>query len=177
MFAVLIVLGVLLFALLKPLLDNHNMQITQKYHSMFQELLPRLAQQQQQQQAPPQVTVISRGGDDRYTRAPQPIRRPYEGSLPSISTRGDYGSYQQMGVLEKGDGTFYPLYGRRTYNRNRFNYYTRTDTYNPVSIPIQYDKRDCTDDLGCNEISNGDRVRVAGNEDVKVKMYNSSLMQ
>ncbi len=129
---------------------------------------------------PPQYThinVIAKGGDDRYTRAPEPIRRPMHGQLPSIATRGGYGEYQQLGVVERKDGTFYPLFGRRTYNSDRFNYYTRTDTYNPVQLPINFNKRDCTDDTGCNEISSGDDVRINGNEEAKVKLYTSSIMQ
>jgi hypothetical protein len=171
MFAVIIILGAVLYIILEPFYRKQHIEKEEKLYHFLSRLVAA------KPTPPPAVTVIARGGDDRYTRAPDPIRRPWEGSLPSIATRGDYGPYQQMGILERKDGTFYPLYGRRTYNRDRFNYYTRTDTYNPVSIPVQYEKRDCTDDTGCNEISSGDNVRIAGNEDVKVKLYNSSVMQ
>ena len=190
MFAVIIILGAVLYIILEPFYRKQHTEKEEKLYHFLSRLVAAKST------PPPAVTVIARGGalsevgqsatsltlrggggDDRYTRAPDPIRRPWEGSLPSIATRGDYGPYQQMGLLERKDGTFYPLYGRRTYNRDRFNYYTRTDTYNPVSIPVQYEKRDCTDDMGCNEISSGDNVRIAGGEDVKVKLYNSSVMQ
>ena len=47
----------------------------------------------------PQVIVMpARGGDDRYTRAPEPLRQ--DGiPLPSIRTRGEPDPYQQMGTL------------------------------------------------------------------------------
>jgi hypothetical protein len=66
-----------------------------------------------------------------------------------------------MGLLKQGDGKLLPLYGRRVASRaDRFNYYTRTDTYNPVPLPIQYKKKDCQDPVGCQELFDGDAVRI-----------------
>ncbi len=144
-------------------------------------LYQQLQQLQNQPRPAPEprqhITVIAKGGDDRYTRAPEAIRRPMYGQLPSIATRGGYGEYQQMGVIERKDGTYYPLFGRRTHHSDKFNYYTRTDTYNPVQLPINFNKRDCTDDNGCNEVSDGDNIRINGNEEARVKLYTSSIMQ
>ena len=123
------------------------------------------------------------GGDDRYTRAPRPQRMwdngpelPTRGSfneLPSISTRGAPEAYQQMGVLTTHDGKALPLYGRRTAPRSDyFNYYTRTDTYNPVALPVIVKKRDCQDNTGCQEVMNGDQVKLAATGDhAKVTLY------
>jgi hypothetical protein len=171
MFSILIILAVFLFIVMKPITimnmpEMHN-KLKQYNHTSKTEDPPQYTH----------INVIAKGGDDRYTRAPEPIRRPMHGQLPSIATRGGYGEYQQLGVVERKDGTFYPLFGRRTYNSDRFNYYTRTDTYNPVQLPINFNKRDCTDDTGCNEISSGDDVRINGNEEAKVKLYTSSIMQ
>lgn len=111
-------------------------------------------------------------GDDRYTRAPKPernwIARPdYDaiqatyGQLPAIPTRGVPESYQSMGVINLGDGKVLPLYGRRTaYRSDRFQYYTRTDSYNPVQLPINAKGRSCQDDNGCEELMDGDNVKV-----------------
>ena len=66
-----------------------------------------------------------------------------------------------MGVITTDDGKVLPLYGRRTASRSdRFQYYTRTDTYNPVQLPIQHNRRDCTDDIGCEELYDRDVVTV-----------------
>jgi hypothetical protein len=112
------------------------------------------------------------GGDDRYTRAPKPERHWYTepdlpsnaeifGKLPRVPTRGLPEQYQSMGVLKMEDGALLPLYGRRTASRSdRFQYYTRTDTYNPVQLPISYKRRDCQDDVGCDELMNGETINV-----------------
>ena len=132
-----------------------------------------LAQPPQQQPQQPQVIVVpgGGGGDDRYTRPPEPLR--YDGiPLASIRTRGEPDPYQQMGTFT-ADGKILPLYGRRTAPRSdRFNYYTRTDTYNPVQIPLQFKRRDCQDMVGCEQIFSGDEVTVpATGEAAKVTLY------
>jgi len=114
------------------------------------------------------------GGDDRYSRAPRPQRFwesgpdlrgaliPEGGKPINIPSRGLPESYQQMGVLKKDSGDLIPLYGRRVGSRSdRFNYYTRTDTYNPLPLPINYKRRDCQDSVGCDELYNGDEIVVS----------------
>ena len=109
---------------------------------------------------------MQRGGDDRYTMAPRPQREwqtryevPTRGALDPVATRGPPESYQQMGIVDGGDGKLLPLYGRRVAPRSDFfNYYTRTDTYNPVAVPVQFKRRNCQDNVGCAEVSNGDEI-------------------
>lgn len=133
-----------------------------------------------EEQQTPIVNVMTRGGDDRYTMAPRPQRMwdngpeiPVRGALDPIPTRGEPERYQQMGVIVGSDGKALPLYGRRTAPRSdRFQYYTRTDTYNPVALPITYKKRDCQDGVGCDEIMSGDEVKLVGTGDHgKVTLY------
>jgi hypothetical protein len=140
------------------------------------------------------------GGDDRYTQAPLPLKQdPYMPNF-GISTRGLFGSsallqaggggppslniptrgmapdYKPMGTLKKADGSYLPLYGRPTTRSDRFNYYTRTDTYNPVPLPLEYKKRDCMDDVGCNELMSGDEIRVRGDkQSLHVSLYNTEI--
>jgi len=121
---------------------------------------------------PVNIQIATTQGDDRYTRAPKPERHwmaepdlptgaEIYGKLPRLPTRGIPESYQSMGVIKADDGTVLPLYGRRTVSRSdRFQYYTRTDTYNPVQLPIQHNRRDCTDDIGCEELYDRDSVTV-----------------
>lgn len=123
--------------------------------------------------APVQVSVVNEKGDDRYTRAPRPLRfwdngaeYPVRGSLPGLGvfnqpTQGLPEAYQSMGVLQTESGEILPLYGRRTaYSSNRYNYYTRTDTNNPVPLPINYKRRDCQDSLGCDELFSGEAIKI-----------------
>jgi len=125
---------------------------------------------------PPITVNVDAGGDDRYTRAPRPQRRwdngpelPTRGLLPppdggyilNTPTRGLPESYQSMGLLKTSDGQLLPLYGRRVASRSdRFNYYTRTDTNNPVPLPIHYKRRDCQDDVGCDELMSGEEIKI-----------------
>lgn len=120
------------------------------------------------------------GGDDRYRMAPRPQRFwdngpeiPIRGALDPIPTRGEPEAYQQMGVIVSSDGKPLPLYGRRTAPRSdRFNYYTRTDQYNPVALPVSFKKRDCQDGVGCDEVMNGDEIKLAATGDMaKVTLY------
>lgn len=138
----------------------------------------------------PALAAPAAVGDHRYTRAPRPQRMwdngpeiPVRGALgerPSattlldpIPTRGAPEAYQQMGVMIGADGKPLPLYGRRTAPRSdKFNYYTRTDSYNPVALPVTFNNRDCQDNLGCNEISSGDSIRISPTgESATVTLY------
>jgi hypothetical protein len=147
----------------------------------------QVVQQPQTQQAPLQIFTGGGGdggGDDRYTRAPEPLRvwqSPPDlrgamlppGAVPiNISTRGLPQQYQQMGIIKSGDKIL-PLYGRQTaYRSDRYNYYTRTDTYNPIQLPIRYEKRDCMDSIGCEELLGGERIKIAGaNQPGEVEVY------
>ena len=118
------------------------------------------------------VQVAASQGDDRFTRAPKPERHwvtrteiptPEEvfGKLPRVPTRGIPETYQSMGVITMEDGQILPLYGRRTASRSdRFQYYTRTDTFNPVQLPLRHKRRDCQEDVGCEELFNGESISI-----------------
>jgi len=124
--------------------------------------------------SPPQVINESGSGDDRYTRSPEPLRfwqtgpdlrgaMIPPGAVPiNISTRGLPQTFQQVGIIKSNDKIL-PLYGRQTaYRSDRYNYYTRTDTYNPVQLPVRYQKRDCMDSIGCEELLGGENINIAG---------------
>jgi hypothetical protein len=112
--------------------------------------------------------------DTRFNRAPQPLRDwmsppelPPRGGLASIPinipTQGIPETFQMSGNINV-DGKMLPLYGRRTMrgSSDRYNYYTRTDTFNPVPIPLRYKNKDCMDDIGCQEIFSGEHVTLDG---------------
>ena len=130
------------------------------------------------------VKNVYKSGDDRYGMAPETsrawsappdIRGAYipAGAIPiNIATKSIPESYQQMGAITVGESVL-PLYGRRNgRGSDIYNYYTRTDTYNPVQVPISFGRRDCTDDNGCKEVSDGDNVSIYGVGEGRVKLYN-----
>jgi hypothetical protein len=135
---------------------------------------------------PPQQasqTSIIPVGESRYDRAPQPLRDwrsppefPPRGGLASIPinipTQGLPESFQSVGLINV-DGAVWPLYGRRTAgSSDRWNYYTRTDTFNPVPIPVKFEKRNCMDDVGCQEILSGENVKIdVLHKEGKANMY------
>jgi hypothetical protein len=134
--------------------------------------------------APPAVMINQNGGgDSRYDRAPQPLRDwmgrpefPPRGGLSSIPinipTQGLPETFQSVGIINVGEQVL-PLYGRRTTgSSDRWNYYTRTDTYNPVPVPVQFGRRDCMDDTGCQEIMSGESVAIdALHKEGKTNIY------
>jgi hypothetical protein len=100
-----------------------------------------------------------------------PIRAGVGAIIPiNVQTQGYPDTYQQIGVLTAPGGTdmsatpnrtVLPLFGRKlTTNRDRWNYYTRSDGMNPVQVPVQFKRRNCDDDTGCDEIITGDSVGV-----------------
>ena len=72
----------------------------------------------------------------------------------------------------------YPLYGRasRT-NTDRWNYYTVTDRLSNIRLPLQsFDGRDCTADMGCDELHDGQHVNIPGVPgSFQVRVYNSDF--
>ena len=117
-------------------------------------------------------------------------RKNIDGVRVNIATRGPTPKISQIGILSKmthsndsGPGSdpeahILPLLGRKTYNRsNKWVYYTATDKYNQVRIPISHNGRDCGGEYGCDEIMDGDSITIPElNGSFKAKIYeNTSL--
>jgi len=174
--AALLVSGIILLAILYYVFKPMLMQMAGA-QPMSQMMAPMMAPMAPM--APP-ITMIQQGGDSRYDRAPQPLRDwigrpelPPIGALPiNIPTQGFPESFQSVGVIQAGDQIL-PLYGRRTLRgSDRWNYYTRTDTYNPVPLPVHFQRRDCMDDVGCQEILSGETVKIdALHKEGKTNIY------
>jgi hypothetical protein len=113
-------------------------------------------------------------------------QRPVMGVPINIETRGSGGDFQQVGILSKKvineaetvpgnntDTNILPLYGKPTYRgSSRWLYYTETDKFNPIKIPITVNSRDCTDDQGCDELFDGSEVVIPSyNGQFTVKIY------
>ena len=101
---------------------------------------------------------------------PAPPTRSYPYTTGSaaihIPTRGEQTSYSQLGVLYRQGNRpvkpdVLPLYGRAMYpGSSKWHYYTSTDNYHSVRVPVFFDGKKCQGGFGCNEISDGDTVTV-----------------
>lgn len=102
----------------------------------------------------------------------QEVRREPEFRGPPIKQYKP-GRMQQMGILVNGEGETLPLYGKEVRGRrDRYHYYTTTGGENLYPIPVTHDGRECTDDIGCQELYGNESVTVTGKTDAfGVKMY------
>jgi len=120
---------------------------------------------------------------------PEREYRGYPRGVPiNVKTRAQ-DTYQQMGVLYKintvntsssintpGNNTnisVLPLFGRRVYRgSNLWNYYTSTSDHSIVKLPMHINGYNCTQDRGCDELTNGSTVTIdALNGNYKVEIY------
>jgi hypothetical protein len=116
--------------------------------------------------------------DGGYFRPPPVVGDP-RGVPINIRTRGFDRRYRQVGLLTRlgGKETILPLMGRPVhFNRNKWMFYTLSDKFNSVKLPISSNGRSCTSEYGCDDLSNGDTVYVEGYKDAfKVTMYDNML--
>lgn len=104
------------------------------------------------------------------------------GGIPiNVNTRAVDTSYRQVGLLKRmsGQEMLLPLMGRPLYvGRDKWQYYTMTDSNNQIKLPVSFKSKSCTSEYGCNEISNGDTVYVDGlNATFQVTMYDNATMR
>lgn len=90
----------------------------------------------------------------------------------NIPTRGSVGEFQQIGILSnESNEKVLPLYGRPTHtNSNKWSYYTSTDKFNQLKLPVDYKNKKCTGDYGCDELYNDDEIQVPFYKDKKFKV-------
>lgn len=111
--------------------------------------------------APPSSTATT-----ERTNAGPPV---FPDKLPIYQPSFAATAFQHVGILtSKTEGAnnnqpvILPLFGRPSpIRRERWEYYAATDKNAMMRIPVVYENRDCTnDDVGCNEIREGELVRV-----------------
>jgi hypothetical protein len=90
----------------------------------------------------------------------------YPKELPTYENNSMSRAYQQVGILTSNDSdsnepTILPLFSKRANNhRDRWNYYTTTDKNTMLRLPIRHDNMNCDDDIGCNEIYDGNTLYI-----------------
>ena len=85
----------------------------------------------------------------------------------NVPTRGYPTGYQQVGILKQqttsGESKLLPLYGEQTYPGSRqWRYYTSSDGFQSVKLPVIHKNKNCQDTYGCDEIYEGEQVSVTG---------------
>lgn len=114
---------------------------------------------------------------DIGSMGPSPTR--VVGAVPiNIETRPNSGyNYSQIGILSSGTGGgdgILPLMGRRL-SRDKWQYYTVSNSNMFLKLPVKVRGRSCTSEYGCDEIIEGDSVRVEGyNGDYKATIYENT---
>lgn len=84
--------------------------------------------------------------------------------------RGRDETYQQVGLLHgEGRAGFLPLFGRPSpTSSNKWEYYTMTEG---LKLPVNYNRKPCNSDTGCDEANNNDWMDVFGLGKYKVNVY------
>lgn len=99
-----------------------------------------------------------------YDPPPAPPTRSYPSMSINVPTRGDSGEYQQIGALYRngqGKSQVLPLYGRPMHpGASKWQYYTSTDSYHSIRVPVFREGRKCQGGFGCEELYDGDLVTV-----------------
>lgn len=113
----------------------------------------------------------------RYQQQKQPI---------NISTRGETRDFQPIGTLTNTNTTnnnnnnggtpphILQLFGRAIYPGSyKWQYYTNSDNFQSVKVQLVHKGRQCLDDIGCEELSTGDVVRVPAYQNLlfRVELY------
>ena len=81
-------------------------------------------------------------------------------------------NFQQVGLLTSESETL-PLYGKESQTRrNQWHYYTTTPGEQMYSLPVTSNGRDCTEDIGCQELYGNEELTVMGRDPVyQAKIY------
>ena len=92
-------------------------------------------------------------------------------------------TYMQVGILSpqhnKNENKILPLMGRPLFaNRDKWQYYSMSDQNNSIRLPIIKNRKSCTDEYGCDMLSDGDSVYVEGyNQMFRVTLYQNNTMR
>ena len=79
--------------------------------------------------------------------------------------------FRQLGYLTAPNRERLPLFGRVLNRRDKWAYYTLEQG---IKLPIEVNRRICTQSPGCDSLSSGDEVKVEGVA-FKVNLYESFL--
>jgi hypothetical protein len=121
---------------------------------------------------PQQVLVQAPVIPNRILTAP--VREPEFRGPPIREYKPN--TYKQVGLMMGENNDMFPIYGRPSYAyNNRWNYYTTTQGEQVYPLPISNGNRDCTEDIGCDELYGNENLSILGkNGTYKTTIYRVS---
>ena len=142
---------------------------------------PTVDQPRPRQDYPRRTTVVVAPPVTEY------VKNPHVSDSWPLAPRGNYqymsrpvGPPIQVGVLTGVDGErsqILPLFRRESPNRTgRYQYHSKTDSVNAQDVAVVYRGRNCLQELGCDEIYDGEEVSLPAFRDnaFKVSLYPNS---
>ena len=145
---------------------------------------PMRAQTQPQPQPmqPQQINVNYESGSSQLI---PPYRN--DGYLVPVNISTNVGAvnsnFSQLGILtpvsQTSKDNILPLMGRPLFtSRSKFQYYTISNQNNQIKLPITINGRSGLDEIGVDELFDGDTVYIEGYEDVfKVTKYDNGTIR
>jgi len=118
-----------------------------------------------------EIRQIIKKETPEYRKLPEYRKSPEFRNPPIKEYKPEH--IQQMGVLLGENGDTRPLYGKSVRGRrDRFHYYTTTSGEQIYPLPITHSGRDCTEDIGCNELYDNETIKIIGkDQEYKTKLY------
>lgn len=126
---------------------------------------------------------------DKVVVAPSPpinvsvgVERVVSVPYARVAEKARCGEYKQIGLLVGKDDieppVMLPLFGRKMTHRDRYEYYTATDKEHLWKVPVQFEHRDCQDEVGCGEIYEGVDVIVPdyANKTFRARIYKNVVV-
>lgn len=127
-----------------------------------------------QQRQPPPPTTTQQPNEYYYIKQEQhkPFYDAYHPPYNLLNRRKTPTEFEQIGFLTY-DTTILPLFGRKLHSgRDKWNYYTMTDKFVSVKVPVIKNGKNGLNEYGCDEIMDGETVYVHGyNELFKATIY------
>ena len=86
-------------------------------------------------------------------------------------------TYRQVGFLTRADSAPLPLYGQASLARRYRHFYYTLLPGTGIKVSVFVRQRDCMEDVGCEELNDGDEVLVPETQGGAwaVKLYNRSM--
>ncbi len=129
----------------------------------------------------PEGTQLYR--DHYLPRHHPPMNMPIPINVPTNIGFIPQATYMQVGILsplhDKTEHKILPLMGRPLFaNRDKWQYYSMSDQNNSIRLPIIKNRKNCTDEYGCDMLSDRDHVYVEGyNQMFRVTLYQNNTMR